>query len=62
MLVIALIKALCMGYIHTHNVTELTDGYSLITVGIRCDLLGGIHMWESPLCWCSCHVSAETAP
>ena len=44
------------------NITELTDGYHLITVGIWCDLLGGIHMWESPLCWYSYHVSAESAP
>ena len=34
----------------------------LFLVGIWCDLLGGIHMWRSPLCWCSCHDSAESAP
>ena len=34
----------------------------LFLVGIWSDLLGGIHMWRSPLCWCSCHVSAESTP
>ena len=46
------IKALYMGqYFHCH----------IITVGIWCDLLGSIHMWENPLCWYSCHDSAESA-
>ena len=32
------------------------------SVGIWSDVLGDIHMWRSPICWCSCHVSAESAP
>ena len=35
---------------------------NMITVGIWCDVLGGILMWRSPLCWCSCHVSTESTP
>ena len=31
-------------------------------MGIWSDLLGGIHMWRSPLCWYSCHDSAESTP
>ena len=36
--------------------------YNFLIVGIWSDLLGGIHMWRSPLCWCSCHVSVESTP
>ena len=32
------------------------------TVVIWSNMLGDIHMWRSPLCWCSCHVSAESTP
>ena len=29
------------------------------TVGIRCDSMGDIHLWENPICWNSSNESPE---